>query len=334
MIFILFCFIIYYFNIFAGSPIHDRKSSPIFLKEDSEEVSDRRQRRKDDGRELDRDSGRSQYRRTADSYRYSDRQSSRSSRGHYRYDDHHVKQEKHAADAEDRDYHNLSSRSGRESRGGNYSDHVRQENEHSGTRDYLRGMDKYSKDKHDNAGYRSKDREKETSSLEHQKYKDRNLSSDRAGSGRRHTSSKFENSKTGEQDKHLKDGDGPDERKDYHRGLGDHKSDRARSHEESRGHRNDSTTGRDSGGRLKEVRKNEPKEVDGEKQAKDERKKSDEWKTDRHKDRCNRESKEQFEDRTAVTSENLESAAKKPKLIDLEKSTDYGKDGNHLILFC
>ncbi|RVW35931.1 hypothetical protein CK203_090600 [Vitis vinifera] len=184
----------------GGSPIHEHNSSPIFSKEDSEKVSDRRQRRKGDGRELDRDAGRSQYRKTADSYRHSDRQSSRSSRGHYRYDDH-VRQEKHAADEGDRDHHNLSSRSGRESR----------------------------------VGYRSKDKEKETSSLEHQKYKDKDLSSDRAGSGRRHTNSNFEDSKAGEQDKHLRDGDGPDERKDYRRGLGDYKSDRLISHEESRG---------------------------------------------------------------------------------------------------
>lgn len=310
----------------GGSPIHEHNSSPIFSKEDSEKVSDRRQRRKGDGRELDRDAGRSQYRKTADSYRHSDRQSSRSSRGHYRYDDH-VRQEKHAADEGDRDHHNLSSRSGRESRVGNYSDHVRQESEHSRTRDYFRGTDKYSRDKHDNAGYRSKDKEKETSSLEHQKYKDKDLSSDRAGSGRRHTNSNFEDSKAGEQDKHLRDGDGPDERKDYRRGLGDYKSDRLISHEESRGHRNDSTSGRDSGGyRSKEVHKNEPKEVDGQKQPKDEKKKYDEWKTDRHKDRYNRESREQFEDKTVVASENQESAAKKPKLVSLEKSTDYGKD--------
>ena len=331
----MFCFILLIFccfYIFAGSSIHEHKSSPIFSKEDSDGVSDRWQRRKDDGRDLDRDYGRSQYHKTADSYRYSDRQSSRSSRGHHRYDDH-VKQEKHEADSEERDYHNLSSRSGRGSRCGKYSDHMRQESEHSGTRDDFRGMDKYSKDKHDNAGYRSKDREKVTSYLEHQKYKDNDLSSDRAGSGRRHTSSKFEESRTGERDKHLRDGDGPDERKDYHRGSGDYKSDRSLSHEESRGHRHDSTAGRDSGGRLKEVRKNEPKEVDGQKQAKDEKNKYDEWKTDRHNDRYNRESKEQFEDRTVVTSENQESAAKRAKLVDLEKSTDYGKDGNCLILF-
>ncbi|XP_034694038.1 arginine/serine-rich coiled-coil protein 2 isoform X1 [Vitis riparia] len=310
----------------GGSPIHEHNSSPIFSKEDSEKVSDRRQRRKGDGRELDRDAGRSQYRKTADSYRHSDRQSSRSSRGHYRYDDH-VRQEKHAADEGDRDHHNLSSRSGRESRVGNYSDHVRQESEHSRARDYFRGTDKYSRDKHDNAGYRSKDKEKETSSLEHQKYKDKDLSSDRAGSGRRHTNSNFEDSKAGEQDKHLRDGDGPDERKDYRRGLGDYKSDRSISHEESRGHRNDSTSGRDSGGyRSKEVHKNESKEVDGQKPPKDEKKKYDEWKTDRHKDRYNRESREQFEDKTVVASENQESAAKKPKLVSLEKSTDYGKD--------
>lgn len=210
---------------------------------------------------------------------------------------------------------------------------MRKESEHGRARDYFRGSDKYSRDKHDNTGYRSKDKEKETSSLEHQKYKDKVLSSERAGSGRRHTNSNFEDGKAGDRDKHLRDGDGTDERKDYRRG--DYKSDRSISHEESRGHRNDSTSGKDNGGyRSKEVRKNEPKDVDGPKQAKDENKKYDEWKTNKQKDRQNREPKEQLEDKAVISNENQESAAKKPKLVSMEKNTDYGKDGNCLIMPC
>ncbi|PQQ18267.1 arginine/serine-rich coiled-coil protein 2 isoform X2 [Prunus yedoensis var. nudiflora] len=64
-----------------GSPMHEHNCSPKNSREDPGKVSEYQTRRRDDGRELERDSNRRYYGRSSDSYRHSDRQSSKSSHG-------------------------------------------------------------------------------------------------------------------------------------------------------------------------------------------------------------------------------------------------------------
>ncbi|GFS36817.1 hypothetical protein Acr_00g0048180 [Actinidia rufa] len=265
-----------------GSPKRQRNSSPLHSREDPVRDSDPR-RRKDDRRELDKDSGRNHQGRSGDSYRHSGRQSSRGSHNYHRRDEY-VRREK-------------------------------RESERCRTRDRLHGDDKYPRDRSDGSGNRTRDKDRETSSVEYQKYKDKDSLSDRAGSGRRHTNSNVEDIKSGERDRHKLDGDDRDEKRDYQRSSGDHKGDFSPVHEESRGHRNDSMSRRESvGHRSKEASKNGPRELDGQKYTKEENKKYDDQETDRHKDGNDREQK------------NQESAAKRPKLFSL--GSDNEKDAD------
>lgn len=182
------------FCIYTDGLNHERSSSP--LRQDTTKVFDDR-RRKDDGRDLDRH----QRGRSGDSYRHSDRQSSKSS--------HNYPRDKYA-DEDERS--KISSRSGRGSRGGTHSDHTRRESEHDRSRDHSRNFSKYSRDKSDGAsGHRSRDKDRETSSLDYKKYKN------------------------------VEDGDDRDEKRDYRRILGSRKGDRSPIYEEARGCRNDST---------------------------------------------------------------------------------------------
>ncbi|KAK6944462.1 hypothetical protein RJ641_025564 [Dillenia turbinata] len=269
----------------GGSPKRDRSFSPAPLREDAANVSDRR--RKDDGRAMDRDSGRSQYGQSGDSYRHSDRHSSGSSHGYLRH-------EKYAAD-DDRGYYR-SSRSGRNSRSGNYSDYARQETEHRS--DHSRNADKYSRDKADYAGHRSRDKDTES---------------------RRHSNSSVEETKYVGRD--IKNRDVRDEKREYHRSLKDYKGDRI-SHEESRGHRNDSTLERDGGGHRHRM---ESKELDDEKHAKEDKKRNDELES--YKDRYDKETREHYRGEDSSVSESQESAAKRPKLFDSGDNSDHTKYG-------
>ncbi|KAL7197682.1 hypothetical protein ACSBR2_020244 [Camellia fascicularis] len=280
-----------------GSPRREHRSSPIHSREDPASDSDPR-RRKDDGRDFDRDSGGSHHGRSGDSYRYFDRQSSRSSHNYQRQDDY-DRHEKHTAEVKNYS----SSRSGRESRVSIQSDHTRRESEHYRSRDHLHGDDRYSRDRSDGSGRRSRDKEKETSSLEYQKYKGKDSLSDRAGSGRRYTNPNVEDIKYGERDRYKGHGDGWDEKRDYVRSSRDYRNDCSPVREEHRGHRNDSTSRRDSARhRLKEASKSDPRELDGEKNAKKEKRKYDDQETGRHKDRYVGEPGEQFEDISKFTT--------------------------------
>ncbi|GLT95786.1 hypothetical protein SLE2022_134480 [Rubroshorea leprosula] len=252
-----------------GSPHRDHNSSPVLLKEDTAKDSEYRSRRKDDGR-------------NGDSYRHYERQSSRSSHGYSRQDDR-VKPDKRADDS-DRHYDRYSSRSGRESRGSSRSDRTREESEHSRSRNYSSKEDRYSHDGHDGSGHRSKEKDKESL-----KYKDRDSSFDRARPVKR------------------RDRDDRDEKRDYYRSSEDHKSHRLASYEESRGHRHDSSSGRD----------NDKYRFKGEKY--------DELEACGDKDQNIRVPVE----KSIFASENEESPAKKSKHFSSSKgTTDYGKDAD------
>ncbi|XP_028109905.1 arginine/serine-rich coiled-coil protein 2-like isoform X4 [Camellia sinensis] len=282
-----------------GSPKRESSCSPIHSRGDLARDSDPR-RKKDDGKGVDRDSGRNHHDRSGHSYRHSDRQSSRSSHNYHRRDEY-VRHEKYT-DEEERNY-----KSSRRGSVDTRSDRTRRESEHYRSRDHLQGDDKYSRDRSDGSGSRSRDKERETSSVEYQKYKDKDSLSYRAGSGRRNTNSNVEGMKSGERDRHMGDGDGRDEKRDYRRSSGDYKSDRSPVYEESRSHR-------------KEIAKSDPRELDGQKYTKEEKKKYDAQETSRHKDQYDREPGELFEDKT---SGSQESAAKKTKF---SSGTDFGKD--------
>ncbi|KAF8398228.1 hypothetical protein HHK36_017154 [Tetracentron sinense] len=332
----------------GGSPKHGRSPSPFFSREDPSKISDNRRRSKDTGRDLDRDSARNRYSRSSDSNRHSDRQSYRSSYDYPRHDNY-SRHQKHADEGE-RNYHRLSSRSGRESRDGTHSDHTKQEGEHPKSREYWRDVDKYSRDKPDGAGNRSKDKERGTIVLERHKNNDKDSSSDRGGSGRKPTSSNMEEIYTGDRDIHNRDrGGGRDDKRDHQRSSGDYKKDQTSSFEQSRGHGKGSTTGRDNDGhRLKETYKSDSKEMDGQKDATMEKRKHDGRDAEKHKERYNREPEahvknghgissggierdernEQYQGKTICVSEDEESSAKKPKLFNSDKRTGYVKDAD------
>ncbi|KAJ4706666.1 arginine/serine-rich coiled-coil protein 2 isoform X2 [Melia azedarach] len=295
------------------SPKRDHSSSLILSREDSAKVSELQQRRKDDERELDRDSARSYHGRGGDLYRHSDRHSSRSSHGYSRHDDY-VRHEKYVND-EDRNYQRLSSRSGRESKASTHSDYARQDTERSRSKDYL-STDKSLHDRYDVTGHRVKDKERE-SYPERQKYKDKDSSSDRAGSGRRHTSS---NSEETDREWHKRDRDGRDEKRDYRRSSGDYRNDHTVTCEESRGRRSESS-GKDYGGyRLKEACRSDPREMDDQKLAKEEKKRYDDIETTRDKDRYYRADKPDF------VTEKQETPTKKQKVSNWDKGADYAAE--------
>ncbi|XP_042482315.1 arginine/serine-rich coiled-coil protein 2 isoform X2 [Macadamia integrifolia] len=277
----------------GGSPWHGRSRSPINYREDTPKISDDRRRKKDGRRDLDRDAGRSRHGRGGDTSRDYGRQFHGSSLDYRRHDDHN-RQHKYSTEG-DRDYQRMSSRSGREPSGSSRSDHMRHESEHDRSRDYLHRVDKYSRDKPEDVGRSSKDKERETTDLERQKYSSKDLSSDRAVSGRRYTSSNMEE-RSGDRDRHGRDRGGWDDKKDYRRSSRDHKNDRTSSYEESRGYEKDSSIGRDSGGsRVKETLCSNPKELDVQKDVTTKKRKSDDREPEQHKEQCDREPEEHLE---------------------------------------
>ncbi|CAI9765621.1 unnamed protein product [Fraxinus pennsylvanica] len=259
----------------GGSPGRERISSPIQSRKDEEIDGDKR--RRDGHRDLDKDLSRSQYSRSGELNKRSDRQSSGNSHSYRTHNDYR-RRDKHV-DEYDRDYPKSSSRSDRNSRDCYNSNHSSRDYEHR-SREYPRDVHKYSRDKSDNLGHRSRD-------------KDKDSSSDRAGSGRRYTS--FEDGKSGERYRHGEDRDG----RDGKRGSGDY--------------RNDS---------LKEASRRETKELDGEKYTIEEKKRFDD--RDKYKERHSEEPEEYSEDRKALSSKDQESIAKKPKLFS-SNSTGSGK---------
>lgn len=304
--------------IYAGSPNHARSSSRIPSREDLAKSFDDR-RRKDDRRDLDKKYSSSQY------GRHSDRHSSRSTNYH-RHDDY--KHEK-LVDEDERKYPKLSSCFGKESRDGTHSDHTSRESEQNRSRDHLHNADKYARGKTNGSWNKSRDRDRETSPIEYQKYKGRESSSDRAGSGRRQTNLNNEEVKSGERNWHRGSGNNRDDKRDYRRSVGDHKSDLSPTYEESRGYRHDSTSRRDgSGHRLKETSRIDSKEVGGQKYPNEEKKKYDARESDRHKEPYTKELADKSENRTTFTSEDQEFPSKKPKFFSLDRGKDHGENGN------
>ncbi|KAK6149038.1 hypothetical protein DH2020_016563 [Rehmannia glutinosa] len=269
-----------------GSPHREHISSPVPSRKDIGKVADDKRKR---------DDVRNQTGRSGESYKQSDRQSSRNS---YRHDDR-SRCDRHVDDY-DRGYSKPSYRSGRDSRDNNNLDYSRSEKEHR-SRDYVNDADTYSHAKSDGSGHRSRDKD----------------SYDRAGSGRRHANTE-ERDRDRDRDRHRDDRGDRYGRTDNRKSSGDHKGDRSPAYEESRAQRNDSASRRDnSGHRLKKASWRDTKELD----ANDEKRRHE----DRglYKEQGNRETKEHSDD---MSIKGQDSLAKKPKIFSPD-STCPGPDG-------
>lgn len=268
------------------SPNREHISSPVATWKDHKKANDE-QRRKDGGRDLDRDSGRTQYGRGGDSYRDSGHQSSRSSRGYHSSVDYH--RHDRFADVADKDY---SRSSGHRSR---------KENDYH-SRDYKRDYEKYSRDKAERFGDRSKDREKDSSSHECQKPKEKDVSSDRPGSGRRLSASEDIN-----EEGEIYDGNIDRE----YRSSRDCKTNYSAAYEDSGRHRNESTSFTDhSGDRHIETRRSDKSQEDGKYRR---REKKNFHEMDKVKERNARESDEVYDHRRRHYTNDQDSSAKKSK---------------------
>ncbi|KAL7097722.1 hypothetical protein ACP275_10G161100 [Erythranthe tilingii] len=128
-----------------GSLHRDRSSSPLPLKKESTRVADDN-RKTEDGRNL---SGRS-----GESYKYTDRHSSKN----YPRHDEHSRRDRHVDDY-DRGYSKSSYRSNRDQRDNGNFDHSRSDKEHR-SRDYVKDIDTHSHAKSDGLVNRSRDKEK------------------------------------------------------------------------------------------------------------------------------------------------------------------------------
>ncbi|KAL5994775.1 hypothetical protein ACLOJK_024830 [Asimina triloba] len=308
-----------------GSPKRDRSWSPNYSRGDlAKTFNDRR--RKDDGRDLDRESGRSRYMKDVDTYGHSERRSYRDSHEYRRHEDYGSRYHRHVEEDE-RSYHR-SSRIGREPRGSTYSDYTRQDNDHDRSREERRNADKYSRDKIDDRVHRSKEKERDTDVKERYRHCNKDLSSDRNTDG----------TKLGEKDKHRDRGLDRDERKDKGRGAGDHKNDYVK----------DSSMGRDTGAsHVKETHKSSSKDLDGQKEEAIHKRKYDDREQDKHNGQHDRDREmhvengnrnsssyrerdyktEQYQDKNADSNEDKDSAAKKLKSSHSDKATDYADDG-------
>eukprot|EP00262_Sarcandra_glabra_P014282 TRINITY_DN4147_c0_g1_i2.p1 TRINITY_DN4147_c0_g1~~TRINITY_DN4147_c0_g1_i2.p1 ORF type:complete len:535 (-),score=128.68 TRINITY_DN4147_c0_g1_i2:121-1725(-) len=329
------------------SPKHDRSHSPFFSKEDPTKMSDDRRRKTDDIRDFNRDSGRSRSGRGSDSYRHSDRQSYGNSHDYHRHDDYN-RHYRHA-DEEDRNYQR--SRSGRETRGGSRSDYTRKDSDHDRSRDNWRSADKYSRDKSDDGGHRSKDKEREATVPQRHRQHDKDLSSDRDLSGSRQVNANMDGNKSGERDRHRDRGGGRDDKRDQRRSLGDYKNEHAYSYEESRGLAKNSIMSRDNGGnRMKETQKSGNKESDEHKDDATQKRTYDDRERDRHKEGYNREREEhyqndntnsssyrersgrneQYEEKNIHVKEDEDSSGKKLKSFHSDTAAVYAEDGKLL----
>lgn len=252
-----------------------------------------------------------------------DRHSTRSSRSYHRHDDYH-RRDKYTDD--DRDY-SRSSRSNRDSRI-NSSDLSRRENEHR-LRDHPRDVNKHSRDKSDSTSGWGKDKERDNSSLENQKQKEKDVSSDKVGSGSKHASSTNAYVKSGEKDRYKDDKADQDDNMEYQRSSGD--CNRSPGYEYSRSHKNETSSRRDSSGhRLKESSRSVHKSVDDEKYAIEEKKNFEDQ--GKHLKPQHKEAEDQFEDRKSYYNRDQESSTKKPKLFNSDGSNTVGNDGTYLII--
>ncbi|XP_073014680.1 uncharacterized protein [Primulina eburnea] len=281
----------------------DRSSSPVPSKKDTAKVAEDK-RKRDDGRGLERDYGRSQSYRSSELYKHSDQQSSRS---YKRHDDHH-RWDKHVDDY-DRGPSKSSYRSVRDSQDYHSLHSSRRERYHHESKDYPNDMEIYSRKKSDGSGHRSRDKD----------------SSERAGSGRRHANSEDRN--------RFKDKDRQGDGRDYEvgkterqRSSGDHKSNHSSIYDEPKGQRNDSSSRRDNSvHHWKEAPQRDVKGLDCETTS--EENMGHDYRDNFKEQSHGKPVEHAISDGTkAVTSNDQDSLAKKPKIFSHDVSVS-GADG-------
>ncbi|KAM0940977.1 putative small acidic protein [Dioscorea sansibarensis] len=287
--------------------------SPVYSTEDRAKTrSDRR--RRDEKRVLESDSGGNRSSRGSDSQRHSDRQTSNNSHDSRRYDDHN--RHNRPSDEDDRGYHR-SSRSDRDFRSGTHSDNMRRDSNYERPRESWRNMGKYTRDRSDNVGDKSNDKERDSLISDHHKHNEKD--SDRAARGSRPVNSSRHDVRTGDRDR-RRDREAHDEKSDRRRSPGDQNND------ESRARLKELIVGRDSAtAHSKDAHEPSNKELNGLKNDQLHKRKHTSKESDEHKytrELGTSESKSStFHDkerRKELVSENQNSSDKKLKLVQEE----------------
>ncbi|WOL20176.1 hypothetical protein Cni_G28979 [Canna indica] len=142
----------------GGSPRRERSHSPLHPREDHIRTSSD-QRRRDIGRESERDSSHNKSSRGYDSQKYSDRYPYGNSHDYRRHEDH-SRHHRHA-DEDNRNYQR-SVKSGRESRNDSRSDYTKNEKTSDRYRDNWRTVDNHFKDKFEISEHKSKNKDRES----------------------------------------------------------------------------------------------------------------------------------------------------------------------------
>ncbi|PIA53791.1 hypothetical protein AQUCO_00900401v1, partial [Aquilegia coerulea] len=299
-----------------GSPRHVRSPSPAFHREDPTKVSDVFLRGRNDGKELDMESGRSRFDKGGDSLRHSDRRTYRSSSDYHRHGDYN-RYHKRPDDGERSS--RRSSGSGRELRsGGAYSDRTRHGSEHDRSGDYRRNTDKYVQEKSGD-GHRRKDDDRD----DPKKHKGKESTIDRDTSGRRHANSCVDDSVSGERERHNRDGGSRGDNRNYGKSLGDRENDSTVSAVEAMGRGRHA--GPESGGsRMKETQTTNIKELGQQKSDTMEKRKHGDREYDTYKERFSKESSGKD------NGKDNESSPKKSKLFNAERDKHNGKD-DHIL---
>lgn len=221
---------------------------------------------------MESDSGGNRSSRGGDSQRHSDRHTINNSHDFRRYDDHN--RHNRPADEEDRGYHR-SSRSDRDFRSSTHSDYTRRDSNYERSRESWRNVGKYTRDRSDDVGRRSNDRERDSLTSDHHKHNEKD--SDRAAHGSKPGNSSRHDVRTGDRDR-RRDREAHDERIDRRRSPGDQNNDK------SRACLKELVVGRDSGNaHSKDARETSNKELDGLKNDQLHKRKHNSEESDEHK---------------------------------------------------
>lgn len=205
------------------------------------------------GKEPERDLGHGHSSRGSDYYRYSDKQSHRSSREYQHSGGYH-----RLADDEDK-----YAKHGRELRSG-HPDCAKHNDSYENSKETSRNTDRnaeryHSRDKFENSGHRIRGRDRQVNATDH-RYNE--IDSSRGSSGSRQMTSRKDNKRADEQER-FRGRDDRDEKKNRHRSPSDYRKEYSSTPEDSRGHAKDSFIGRESVGyRLKESQQKEFDEQD------------------------------------------------------------------------
>ncbi|KAH7672032.1 Lysine-rich nucleolar protein 1 [Dioscorea alata] len=245
--------------------------SPVYSTEDRAKTHSDRQRRDEKG-VLESDLGGNRLSRGGDSQRHSDRQAINNSHDFRRYDDHN--RHNRPADEEDRGYHR-SSRSDRDFRSSTHSDYTRRDSNYERSRESWRNAGKYTRDRSNDVGRRSNDKERDSLISDHHKHNEKD--SDRAAHGSKPGNSSRHDVRTGERDR-RRDREAHDERIDRRRSPGDQNNDK------SRACLKELAVGRDSGNaHSKDAHETSNKELDGLKNDQLHKRKHNSEESDEHK---------------------------------------------------